>query len=108
MTLFQWLALRMRTNKDRRRKNHQIVQWKRIGISLIDRTEAKGDVPVQFATQGIGGPSAGHVMFSLATHTQVVISDLRQGRHIAGQEPQSKMATAGDILVDWQESRRSR
>ena len=31
-----------------------------IGISLIDRTEAKGDVPVQFATQGIGGPSAGH------------------------------------------------
>ena len=40
-----------------------------IGISLIDRTEVKSDVPIEFATAGIGGPSAG-MMFSLAIYTQ--------------------------------------
>ena len=67
-----------------------------IGISLIDRTEAKGDVPVQFATQGIGGPSAG-MMFSLAIYTQVADPDLRQGRHIAGTGTINQDGTVGDI-----------
>ena len=67
-----------------------------IGISLIDRTEAKGDVPVQFATQGIGGPSAG-MMFSLAIYTQVADPDLRQGRHIAGTGTTNQDGTVGDI-----------
>ena len=72
-------------------KDHQIDQWENgIGTSLIDRTEAKGDVPVQFVTPGIGGPSAG-MMFSLAIYTQVADPDLRQGRRIAGQEPLTKM-----------------
>lgn len=67
-----------------------------IGISLIDRTEAKGDVPVQFATAGIGGPSAG-MMFSLAIYTQVADPDLRQGRHIAGTGTINQDGTVGDI-----------
>ena len=67
-----------------------------LGLALIDRTEAKGDVPVQFATQGIGGPSAG-MMFSLAIYTQVADPDLRQGRHIAGTGTINQDGTVGDI-----------
>ena len=66
-----------------------------IGISLIDRTEAKGDVPVNLRPR-IGGPSAG-MMFSLAIYTQVADPDLRQGRHIAGTGTINQDGTVGDI-----------
>ena len=67
-----------------------------IGISLIDRTEVKSDVPIEFATAGIGGPSAG-MMFSLSIYTQVADPDLRQGRHIAGTGTINQDGTVGDI-----------
>ena len=67
-----------------------------IGISLIDRTEVKSDVPIEFATAGIGGPSAG-MMFSLSIYTQVADPDLRQGRHIAGTGTINHDGTVGDI-----------
>ena len=66
------------------------------GLAWSTGLKPKGDVPVQFATQGIGGPSAG-MMFSLAIYTQVADPDLRQGRHIAGTGTINQDGTVGDI-----------
>ena len=50
---------------------------------MIDRTEVTSDVPIQFSTAGIGGPSAG-LMFSLSIYTQIAEPTLRNGRIVAG------------------------
>ena len=67
-----------------------------IGISLVDHTEAKSDVPIRFSTLGIGGPSAG-LMFSLDIYTQVAQPDLRKGRKIAGTGTIEQDGKVGDI-----------
>ncbi|EAO74509.1 Unknown, partial [Streptococcus agalactiae COH1] len=40
-----------------------------IGIGLTDHTEVSSDVPVDFKTEGVGGPSAG-LMVTLANNDQ--------------------------------------
>lgn len=67
-----------------------------IGISLIDRTEVTSDIPIEFATEGIGGPSAG-LMFSLAIYTQLADPTLRDGRIVAGTGSISRDGSVGDI-----------
>ena len=67
-----------------------------IGISLIDRTEVNSSVPIEFSTEGIGGPSAG-LMFSLAIYTQLANPDLRDGRVIAGTGSIDREGKVGDI-----------
>lgn len=54
-----------------------------IGIGLVDHTEVKTDVPIEFSTAGVGGPSAG-LMFTLDIYDQLVDEDLRKGRVIVG------------------------
>lgn len=67
-----------------------------IGIGLIDRTEVQSDIPIEFSTEGIGGPSAG-LMFSLAIYTQLADPDLRDGRIIAGTGTISEDGKVGEI-----------
>ena len=67
-----------------------------IGIGLIDRTEVSSDIPIEFATEGIGGPSAG-LMFSLAIYTQLADPTLRDGRIIAGTGSINREGQVGDI-----------
>ena len=67
-----------------------------IGISLVDRTEVSSDIPIEFSTEGIGGPSAG-LMFSLAIYTQLANPDLRDGRVIAGTGTIDREGKVGDI-----------
>lgn len=67
-----------------------------IGISLVDRTEVSSSVPIEFSTEGIGGPSAG-LMFSLAIYTQLANPDLRDGRVIAGTGSIDREGKVGDI-----------
>lgn len=67
-----------------------------IGISLVDRTEIKGDTDIVFNTENIGGPSAG-LMFTLAIYTQLAEPELRDGRIIAGTGSINKDGTVGDI-----------
>jgi PDZ domain-containing protein len=55
-----------------------------IGIGLAtQRTISEVDPPVQFNTQGIGGPSAG-LMFTLEVYNQLVEEDITKGNRIAG------------------------
>lgn len=65
----------------------QIIKLKNgkngIGIGLVDHTEVSTDVPIDFSTAGVGGPSAG-LMFTLDIYDQLVDEDLRKGRVIAG------------------------
>jgi len=67
-----------------------------IGISLIDRTEVTSNIPIQFTTEGIGGPSAG-LMFSLSIYTQLADPTLRDGRVIAGTGSINRDGEVGDI-----------
>lgn len=67
-----------------------------IGISLVDRTEVNSNIPIEFSTEGIGGPSAG-LMFSLAIYTQLANPDLRDGRVIAGTGSIDREGKVGDI-----------
>lgn len=67
-----------------------------IGIGLVDHTEVKTDVPIQFQTENIGGPSAG-LMFTLAIYTQLADPDLRNGRVIAGTGTIEQDGSVGDI-----------
>lgn len=67
-----------------------------IGIGLVDHTEVKSDIPIEFATDGVGGPSAG-LMFTLDIYTQVTNKDLRQGRVIAGTGTIEEDGTVGDV-----------
>ena len=67
-----------------------------IGISLIDRTEVTSNIPIQFTTEGIGGPSAG-LMFSLSIYTQLGDPTLRDGRVIAGTGSINRDGEVGDI-----------
>ena len=67
-----------------------------IGIGLIDRTEVTSDVPIQFSTAGIGGPSAG-LMFSLSIYTQIAEPTLRNGRIVAGTGSIDRDGNVGDI-----------
>ena len=67
-----------------------------IGISLIDRTEVTSNIPIQFTTEGIGGPSAG-LMFSLSIYTQLADPTLRDGRVIAGTGTINRDGEVGDI-----------
>lgn len=67
-----------------------------IGIGLTDRTEASSTIPIDFATAGIGGPSAG-LMFSLDIYTQLADPGLRDGRIIAGTGSIDKDGKVGDI-----------
>ncbi|MBP2622828.1 SepM family pheromone-processing serine protease [Streptococcus oricebi] len=67
-----------------------------IGIGLVDRTEVKSSIPIEFSTQGIGGPSAG-LMFSLAIYTQIADPNLRAGRDIAGTGTIAQDGKVGDI-----------
>lgn len=67
-----------------------------IGISLVDRTEVQSDVPIEFSTAGIGGPSAG-LMFSLSIYTQIADPGLRAGRVIAGTGSIDRDGNVGDI-----------
>lgn len=67
-----------------------------IGIGLVDHTEVKTDVPIEFHTDNIGGPSAG-LMFTLAIYTQLADPDLRDGRMIAGTGTIEQDGSVGDI-----------
>lgn len=70
-----------------------------IGIGLVDHTEVKTDVPIQFSTAGVGGPSAG-LMFTLDIYDQLVEEDLRKGRVIAGTgtiEPDGSVGMVGGV-----------
>ena len=67
-----------------------------IGISLIDRTEVTSNIPIEFTTEGIGGPSAG-LMFSLSIYTQLADPTLRDGRVIAGTGSINRDGEVGDI-----------
>jgi len=67
-----------------------------IGISLIDRTEVTSNIPIEFTTEGIGGPSAG-LMFSLSIYTQLADPTLRDGRVIAGTGTINRDGEVGDI-----------
>lgn len=67
-----------------------------IGIGLVDHTEVKSDIPIEFETDGVGGPSAG-LMFTLDIYTQVTNKDLRQGRVIAGTGTIEEDGTVGDV-----------
>lgn len=70
-----------------------------IGIGLVDHTEVKTDVPIEFSTAGVGGPSAG-LMFTLDIYDQLVDEDLRKGRVIAGTgtiEPDGSVGMVGGV-----------
>ena len=67
-----------------------------IGITLVDHTEVTSQVPIDFQTENIGGPSAG-LMFTLAIYTQLAEPDLRDGRMIAGTGTIEKNGKVGDI-----------
>ncbi|KXT74186.1 Lon-like protease with PDZ domain [Streptococcus sp. DD10] len=67
-----------------------------IGISLVDKTEIKSDIPITFATEGIGGPSAG-LMFSLSIYTQLADPTLRNGRVVAGTGSIDRDGNVGEI-----------
>lgn len=67
-----------------------------IGIGLVDHTEVKADVPIEFQTAGIGGPSAG-LMFTLSIYTQLADPTLRAGRDIAGTGTIEQDGSVGDI-----------
>lgn len=67
-----------------------------IGITLVDHTEVKSSVPIDFQTGNIGGPSAG-LMFTLAIYTQLAEPDLRDGRTIAGTGTIEQDGKVGDI-----------
>ncbi|MGT2911636.1 SepM family pheromone-processing serine protease [Streptococcus cameli] len=67
-----------------------------IGIGLVDHTEVKTDIPIDFQTANIGGPSAG-LMFTLAIYTQLADPDLRAGRDIAGTGTIEQDGSVGDI-----------
>lgn len=67
-----------------------------IGITLVDHTEVQSDVPIDFQTGNIGGPSAG-LMFTLAIYTQLAEPTLRDGRVIAGTGTIEKDGKVGDI-----------
>lgn len=67
-----------------------------IGIGLVDHTEVKADVPIEFQTAGIGGPSAG-LMFTLSIYTQLADPTLRDGRDIAGTGTIEQDGSVGDI-----------
>ncbi len=67
-----------------------------IGISLVDHTEVETDVPIEFYTDNIGGPSAG-LMFTLAIYTQLADPDLRNGLDIAGTGTIEEDGSVGDI-----------
>ena len=63
---------------------------------MTDHTEVSSDVPVDFNTEGVGGPSAG-LMFTLAIYDQLVKEDLRKGRKIAGTGTIEQNGHVGDI-----------
>lgn len=70
-----------------------------IGIGLVDHTEVVTDVPIDFATAGVGGPSAG-LMFTLSIYDQLIDEDLRKGRVIAGTgtiEPDGSVGMVGGV-----------
>lgn len=67
-----------------------------IGITLTDRTEVTSQIPIEFSTEGIGGPSAG-LMFSLDIYTQLAEPELRKGRVIAGTGTIDRDGNVGDI-----------
>lgn len=70
-----------------------------IGIGLVDHTEVQTDVPIDFSTDGVGGPSAG-LMFTLDIYDRLVEEDLRRGRVIAGTgtiEPDGTVGPVGGV-----------
>ena len=67
-----------------------------IGIGLVDHTEVKTSIPIEFQTENIGGPSAG-LMFTLAIYTQLADPTLRDGRDIAGTGTIEQDGSVGDI-----------
>ncbi|WP_420544383.1 SepM family pheromone-processing serine protease [Streptococcus orisratti] len=67
-----------------------------IGIGLVDHTEVDSDVNIDFSTEGVGGPSAG-LMFTLDIYDQLVGTDLRKGRIIAGTGTIEADGSVGDI-----------
>ena len=85
---------------DKRSEKGKIIKLENgkngIGIGLIDRTEVQSDIPIEFSTEGIGGPSAG-LMFSLAIYSQLADPDLRDGRIIAGTGTISEDGKVGEI-----------
>lgn len=67
-----------------------------IGIGLVDHTQVKTDIPIDFQTANIGGPSAG-LMFTLSIYTQLADPTLRSGRDIAGTGTIEQDGSVGDI-----------
>lgn len=67
-----------------------------LGISLVDDTSIKTDIPVSIDADRIGGPSAGF-MFALQIYTQLTGDDLRNGLEIAGTGTISSDGTIGRI-----------
>lgn len=67
-----------------------------LGISLVDDTTIKTDIPVDVNTDKIGGPSAG-MMFTLEIYSQLKQQDLRRGREIAGTGTIAPDGTVGRI-----------
>lgn len=67
-----------------------------IGISLIDHTAISSEETIDFHVENIGGPSAG-LMFTLQIYDQLVETDLRQGRKIAGTGTMNLDGTIGRI-----------
>ncbi|WP_035053381.1 SepM family pheromone-processing serine protease [Carnobacterium pleistocenium] len=67
-----------------------------LGISLVDNTSIKTDIPVAINAGEIGGPSAGF-MFALQIYTQLIDKDLREGSEIAGTGTIESDGTIGRI-----------
>lgn len=67
-----------------------------IGITLVDHTEIHSEDTIEFDVKNIGGPSAG-LMFTLEIYEQLIDSDLRQGKHIAGTGTINSDGTIGRI-----------
>ncbi|MFC6170743.1 SepM family pheromone-processing serine protease [Loigolactobacillus jiayinensis] len=67
-----------------------------LGITLVDHTRVKTDIPVKVNVGEIGGPSAG-TMFTLEIYDQLTGGKLRQGRKIAGTGTMDAQGQVGAI-----------
>lgn len=67
-----------------------------LGITLVDHSQVKTDIPVKVNVGEIGGPSAG-TMFTLEIYDQLTGGKLRRGRKIAGTGTMDAKGNVGAI-----------
>lgn len=67
-----------------------------IGISLVDHTKVKTDVPIKIDLDKVGGPSGG-MMFTLEIYQLLSGKNLRHGKKIAGTGTMEETGTVGRI-----------